>query len=422
MKATNMAVYDVVVIGGGPAGAMAAVQAAKRGFSVMLFDRNARIGKKLSITGKGRCNLTNNCTKERLFESVRRNYRFLFSAFSGFTPQDTMQFFENLNVPLKTERGGRVFPQSDKAIDIVAAMENFLKELGVEICRGRVSDVSVSAEKTFMTITTDGKSAISKCVILCTGGLSYPTTGSTGDGYQIALKHGHTIMTPMPSLVGIEVMGNWCTDLMGLSLKNVALTLKKKSNIQFHELGEMMFTQYGVSGPLVLTASSYIDGNIADYSLHVDFKPGLTHQQLDNRILRDFDQSSNRQFKNSLGQLLPIRLIPIVVNRSGIDPNARVHSITREQRTILCNLLKDFTIEPKKLRPLQEAVVTRGGIKISEVDPKTMQSKLVDNLYFAGEILDLDAITGGFNLQIAFSTGYVAGTSAMCNKTKGNAE
>ena len=411
-----MAEYDVVVIGGGPAGAMAAGQAAKRGLSVLLFDRNARIGKKLSITGKGRCNLTNNCSSERLFEAVRRNHRFLFSAFFGFTPQDTMHFFENLNIPLKTERGGRVFPQSDKAIEIVAAMETFINDFGVRFLRGRVSDVSLRADKTFLTKTTDGKSIVSKCVILCTGGMSYPATGSTGDGYHIASKFGHTIMTPMPSLVGIEVQGTWCLDLMGLSLKNVVLTLKQKNKPQFCELGELMFTQYGISGPLVLTASSYIDGEIADYSLHVDFKPGLTHQQLDNRLLRDFEQLSNRQFRNSLGQLLPIRLIPIVVNQSGIDPNARVHSITREQRTILCNLLKDFPIEPKKLRPLQEAVVTRGGIKVSEVDPKSMQSKLIENLYFAGEILDLDAITGGFNLQIAFSTGYVAGISALSKK------
>lgn len=404
--------YDFIVVGAGAAGLMAAGQAALRGARVLMLDKNARVGRKIMITGKGRCNVTNNCTRDRLIEAMRRNPRFLYSAFDALSPQDVMRFFEDCGVPLKTERGARVFPQSDKAVDIVDALAGFAKKQGVAFRQNRVTALCREGERVTGVITADGSHYNAPAVLLATGGKSYPLTGSTGDGYSLAESAGHTVMPIAPSLTAIVTVDKWCADLMGLSLKNVTLTIKKGKRKVVSEIGELMFTHFGISGPLVLTASSEIEGNAADYTMTIDLKPGLDMQQLDSRLLRDFDMMKNRAFKNALDRLLPKSLIPIVVVQSGIDPETQVNAITKTQRHKLCETLKAFEIRPVSLRPIEEAVVTRGGVKVTEVQPKTMESKLVQGLYFAGELLDVDAVTGGFNLQIAFSTGYLAGVSA----------
>jgi len=403
--------YDLIVVGAGAAGMMAAGQAAANGLSVLMLDKNARPGRKIMITGKGRCNVTNNCDRDRLMTAVKRNPRFLYSAFDAFDPQDTMGFFENMGVPLKTERGNRVFPQSDKAVDIVDALYAFTKQYGVSYRQNRVTKLIADENGVSGVETVDGNRYNAKAVLLATGGKSYPGTGSTGDGYVLARSVGHSVTELAASLVAIETADRWAAELMGLSLKNVTLTVAKGKKKAVSEIGELMFTHFGISGPLVLTASSEIEGQPSDYRMTIDLKPGLDIEKLDARLLRDFSDSKNRDIKNSLDRLLPKSIIPIVIMQAGIPGETKINSITRQQRQKLCEVVKAFEIKPKALRPIEEAVVTRGGVKINEVSPKTMESKLVKGLYFAGELLDIDAVTGGFNLQIAFSTGYLAGQS-----------
>ena len=403
---------DLIVVGAGAAGTMAAGQAARCGASVLLFDKNARIGRKLMITGKGRCNVTNNCGRDRFLEAVRRNPRFLYSAFDAFPPQEVMRFFEEQGVPLKTERGARVFPVSDRAVDIVDALRRFDDANGVRFRQNRVMSLLTREGVVTGVSTADGGRFSARAVLLATGGLSYPLTGSTGDGYRLAESAGHTVLPAAASLTALITGESWCGELMGLSLKNVTLTLKKGKKVLFSELGELTFTNFGISGTLVLSASSYIDRDCSDDALFIDLKPGLDPGRLDARLLRDWDEMKNRAFVNSLDRLLPRALAPVVVSLSGIDAKTQVNAVTREQRASLTALLKALPLTVRSLRPVEEAVVTRGGVKTSEVSPKTMESKLVKGLYFAGELLDLDAVTGGFNLQIAFSTGYLAGISA----------
>ncbi|MFV0497740.1 MAG: NAD(P)/FAD-dependent oxidoreductase [Candidatus Fimivivens sp.] len=404
--------YDFIVVGAGAAGLMAAGQAASMGVRVLMLDKNARVGRKMMITGKGRCNVTNNCTRDRLIEAMRRNPRFLYSAFDAFMPQDVMAFFEGCGVPLKTERGARVFPQSDKAVDIVDALAGFAKKNGVVFRQNRVISLCCENGQVTGVRTADGAHYNAGAVLLATGGKSYPLTGSTGDGYRLAESAGHDILPIAPSLTAIITSDQWCAQLMGLSLKNVTLTVKKGKKQSISEIGELMFTHFGISGPLVLTASSEIEGDAADYTMTIDLKPGLDMQQLDSRLLRDFSDMKNRSLKNALDRLLPKSLIPIVILQSGIDKETQINAITKAQRHKLCETLKALMIRPVSLRPIEEAVVTRGGVKVTQVHPKTMESKLVRGLYIAGELLDVDAVTGGFNLQIAFSTGYLAGVCA----------
>ena len=400
--------WDFAVIGAGAAGLMAAGQAAEGGCRVLLLDRNAKVGRKLMITGKGRCNVTNDCDRDRLMQAVRRNPRFLYSAFDAFSPQDTMAFFSSRGVALKVERGQRVFPQTDKAVTIVDALFDWIRKAGVCLVQGRVSAVR-RGDGGFCVSTVDGREFAADRVLIATGGLSYPLTGSTGDGYALARSFGHTVTETMPSLIPIVLKEPWCAELMGLSLRNVTLTVRQGKKEVYSELGELMFTHFGISGPLVLSASSYLDGDLSRFSLTIDLKPGLSFEQLDARILRDFSDAKNRAVKNALDRLLPRSIIPIVIAQSRIAQDTPVHSVTKEQRASLAEAVKRFSVTPERLRPVEEAVVTRGGVRVNEVNPKTMESKLVDGLYFAGEVLDLDGVTGGFNLQIAFSTGYVAG-------------
>lgn len=403
--------HDLIVVGAGAAGMMAAGQAGSMGADVLLLDKNNRPGRKIMITGKGRCNVTNNCDRDRLMTAVKRNPKFLYSAFDAFSPQDVMEFFERQGVALKTERGNRVFPQSDKSVDIVDALHRFVKANNITLKQNRVTAIK-NDDGIFTVTTAEGKSYTSRAVLLATGGMSYPATGSTGDGYRLAEALGHSVTPLSPSLTAIITKDRWVSDLMGLTLKNVTLTVSKGKKSATSEIGELMFTHFGISGPLVLTASSEIEGSPADYTMSIDLKPGLSAEQLDARLLRDFSEMKNRAFKNSLDRLLPKNLAPIVVMQSKIAGDTQVNSITREQRQRLCETLKALKLKPQSLRPIEEAVVTRGGVKVGEVSPKTMESKLVKGLYFAGELLDLDAVTGGFNLQIAFSTGYIAGISA----------
>lgn len=403
----------VAVIGGGAAGLMAAYAAAKNGNDVTVFERNQRPARKVMITGKGRCNVTNNCDLETFLANTPHGSRFMYSAFSAFSCADTINFFENKGVPLKTERGNRVFPQSDKAVDIVDALVSAVTQSGVKIVNGRVVDILTEADCISGIKLENGKEFLFDSVIVATGGKSYPVTGSTGDGYDFAISLGHTVTDLRPSLVPIVTKEGFCTKLCGLSLKNVKLSLyvdgKKKP--VFSELGEMMFTDFGVTGPLVLSASAHIDKAPQLYKIKIDLKPALDNDMLDKRILRDFANEPNKDFINSLDELLPKRLISVIVHNTGIDPRKKVNSITREERQKLVTELKEFTLQVLKLRPIEEAVITSGGVKLKEIDPATMQSKIVNGLYFAGEIIDVDCFTGGFNLQVAFSTGYLAGIS-----------
>ena len=405
----------IIVIGGGAAGLMAAYSAADCGNRVTVLERNDRVARKVMITGKGRCNVTNNCSTDALIANVVHNGRFLYSAFSGFDSAAVMDFFEKNGVPLKTERGQRVFPASDKAVDIVDALHSAVIRAGARIIKARATEILTDGNKACAVRCENGEELSADRVIIATGGMSYPLTGSTGDGYKMAKNLGHTVTELKPSLAPLTVHEGFCTALSGLSLKNVTLSLfeEGKKKPIYQEMGEMLFTHFGISGPLVLSASAHIK-NIEKktYCVKIDLKPALDREQLDKRILRDFEEQSNKDFANSLDKLLPKSLIPVIVSLSKINPHQKVNQISREQRIILIELIKGLTLNITGFRPIEEAIITRGGISVKEVNPSTMESKLVKGLYFAGEILDVDAYTGGFNLQIAFSTGVLAGKSA----------
>lgn len=408
--------YDVLVIGGGAAGLMAAGTVAHNGFSVCLVEKNKRLGWKLSITGKGRCNLTNACDIPTFIASVPTNGRFLYSAVTRFTPQDTVDFFEGLGLPTKTERGNRVFPQSDKAADVVDALVGYVKSGGTDIVTGEVKRLLLREHTIFGVELAGGRQIEANSVIICCGGASYPATGSTGDGYRLACQVGHTVTEIRPSLVPLVVPGEECREMMGLSLKNVSLKVvdtQKKKEI-YSDFGEMLFTHFGVSGPIVLSASAHMRNmSPGRYHILIDLKPALSPEQLDARLQRDLELNHNKDFSNSLNALLPRKMIPVIVKRSGIEPDLKCNQITREMRRGFAELLKAFELEISGFRPVEEAIVTSGGVKVSEIDPKTMESKLVKGLYFAGEVIDVDAYTGGFNLQIAFCTGRLAANSIM---------
>lgn len=407
-----MAGNRVIIIGAGAAGCMAAVTAAQRGARVTLFDKNQKIGRKMLITGKGRCNVTNNCDRDTLLASVPTNTRFLYSAFSAFTPQDTMEFFEQNGVELKTERGNRVFPKSDKSMDIIDAFFRLIREYKINLVNEKVTDL-ILENSLAVGVKTEKRKYYADKVILCCGGCSYPQTGSDGYGYILAQQAGHSITEPRPSLIPIVVEEEWCSELQGLSLKNVSLTVKNdKGKSVYSDFGEMIFTHYGVSGPIVLSASAHMNIKKTDiYKLSIDLKPALSDEQLDKRIQKDFEKYINKDIINSLIDLLPKKLIPVVISLAGIDFHIKCHEITKVQRRKLVITIKNLTLTYKEFRPIAEAIVTSGGVKVKEINPKTMESKLCENLYFAGELIDVDAYTGGFNLQIAFSTGFLAGCS-----------
>ncbi|NGU54030.1 NAD(P)/FAD-dependent oxidoreductase [Clostridium perfringens] len=402
----------VIVIGAGPAGMMAAISAAEN-HEVILLEGNERIGKKLFITGKGRCNVTNAKDISEFFDFIPGNPHFLYSALYTYTNIDVMNFFENAGVKLKVERGARVFPNSDKSSDIISGLSRGLNEALVDLrLHSKVKDVIFNNNKIEAVILENGSKVKGDYFIITTGGKSYPLTGSTGIGFDLAKKMGHTIVEPKPSLVPIEIEESWVRELQGLSLRNIELKIKNKKNskVVYSGQGEMLFTHFGISGPLVLSGSRFIkDGEKFEISL--DLKPALEEKQLDLRIQKDFKKNLNKDFKNSLDELLPKKLIPIIIELSKIDENKKVNSITKEERRTLLNLLKNLTFTVKGLRDISEAIVTAGGVSTKEIDPSTMQSKIVDNLYFAGEVIDVDAFTGGYNVQIALSTGYLAGKS-----------
>lgn len=408
----------VFVVGGGAAGMMAAITAAQSGARVTLFEKNERLGKKLYITGKGRCNVTNDCDEEAFFQNVPRNPRFLYSAITAFPPRQAMAYFTALGCALKTERGNRVFPQSDKAASVIDALRAELRRQGVRVVQEPVRQITAeNGEVTGLRTETGSYSAAR--VILATGGCSYPQTGSTGDGYAMARTLGHTIVPPVGSLVPLVEKGHDCTQMQGLALKNISLRLvNQKKKTVFEEFGELLFTHFGLSGPVVLSASAHMNEKDS-YTAVIDLKPALDEQKLDQRILRDFEKFQNRDFENALVELLPKSMIPVVIRRSGIAPEEKVHSVTRAQRRALLETIKHFSVEIACKAPVEDAIVTSGGVKVSEVDPKTMQSKRVRGLFFAGELLDVDAYTGGFNLQIAWATGRAAGLAAAQTEKNG---
>lgn len=411
-----MVIMKIIIVGGGAAGMMAAVAAARTGARVILFEKNEKLGKKLFITGKGRCNITNACEAEGLFANVVTNRKFLYSAFYGLDNQETIRFFEEAGCKTKVERGERVFPVSDHSSDVIGALARQMKKLNADIrLNTEVKELIAEDGRIKGVVLTDGRRELSDSVILATGGLSYPVTGSTGDGYRMAKKEGHSLMETAPSLVPLIIKEDWCKELQGLSLKNVNISLCQNSKKAFYEgFGEMLFTHFGVSGPLILSASSYYTGrkNKENTFLYLDLKPALSEEQLDKRLLRDFEENKNKQFKNSLGALFPVKLIPVMIRLSGIGAEKKVNEITKEERLALVRLIKGLKMTVSGTRDYNEAIITRGGINVKEINPSTMESRLMAGLYFAGEMLDLDALTGGFNLQIAWSTGYLAGSSA----------
>lgn len=404
----------IAVVGGGAAGLMAAIAAAEGGGQVTLLEPNDRLGKKLNITGKGRCNVTNNCSREELLQNIPRNGRFLYGAFARFDSRDAMAFFEKLGVPLKTERGNRVFPQSDCAFDVSGALRRRCERLGVRWVRDRAVSVDTDGGRV-CGVTGQQGTYPAEAVILATGGVSYPGTGSTGDGYRMAAALGHEIVPPCGSLVPLVSGDDACRRMQGLALKNVELTaLNGKNKVQFRDFGELLFTHFGVSGPLVLSASAHLrHWDREQYRLSIDLKPALDEKKLDARILRDFQKYANRDFKNALYDLAGHAMIPVLVRLSGIPEDTKVNTVTREQRHKLVELFKHFPVSVCGTRPISEAIITSGGVSVKEINPRTMASKRMPGLYFAGEVLDLDAYTGGYNLQIAWSTGYVAG-NAVC--------
>lgn len=406
--------YDVIIIGGGAAGLCCAGFAAGRGLSVLVAERRERPARKILVTGKGRCNLTNNCSPEEVLRNVCGNPKFLYSALAAFGPADTMALFQGLGVPLKTERGNRVFPVSDSARDIADALVRFARQSGADIVQAKAEEILLESGAAVGIRCEDGKSYRGKSIVLAAGGMSYPATGSDGSGFRLAEGVGHTIVPPRGSLVPIDCKEDCCGQMAGLSLKNVTLTLWEEGRKKplFRELGELLFTHRGVSGPLVLSASAWMRKAADRYLLAVDMKPGLTPEQLDARLLRDFGDSPNRDIGNVLDSLFPRAFILPVLSAAEIPPDRKVRDVTREERLRLGAAAKAFPLTPVALGPVEEAVVTAGGVKVSEVDPRTMASKLVPGLYFAGEVLDIDARTGGFNLQLAFSTGYAAAMAA----------
>ena len=402
--------YDGIVIGGGPAGMFAAITAAQQGQKVLLLERNDRLGKKLLITGKGRCNVTNDCSSQEILQNVPKNGRFLYSAMNAFPPERIKAFFEDAGCPLKTERGNRVFPVTDRSQSILDALQKVMRNAGVETKTGRVRQI-LTDNGAVSGVRTEKESISCNWVILATGGLSYPTTGSTGDGYQMARALGHTVTPCEGSLVPLEAEDTDCPDMQGLSLRNVAVKLVDgKNKVLFKDFGELLFTHFGLSGPTVLSASTHLKGE--GCRLIIDLKPALDEAKLNDRILRDLDMYKNRSMENALTDLLPRSMIPVVLRRLQIDPNMQANSLNKQQRRALVDLLKAFSFSIVCKRPVAEAIITTGGIKVSEIDPKTMQSKLIPGLYFAGEIIDCDAYTGGFNLQIAWATAYTAGMAA----------
>jgi len=423
----------IAVIGGGAAGLMAAGEASRLGADVTLFEKNEKLGKKLAITGKGRCNVTNLCNINEFLSNVATNPKFLYSALNYFSPQDCVDFFENLGVRLKVERGKRVFPVSDNAFDIVDALKKFVKINKVKVKFEKVENIIVGAGlapalegdregrpyKQITGLIANNRTYNFDSVIICTGGMSYPGAGSTGDGYKFAREAGHNIIDLKPSLVPVEIQEKFCVDLMGLSLKNIKLYVYENDKQIFEEMGEMLFTHFGISGPLVLSASSHIRVGhdaigVPEYKIILDLKPALSEEQLDKRILSDFEKYKNKMFKNSLDDLLPKKLIPVFIKllENYINPEKKINEITRNERTELVSLFKNFSMTFKKFRPIEEAIITCGGIDTKEILSNKMESKLINGLYFAGEIIDVDAYTGGFNLQIAFSTGKLAGKNA----------
>lgn len=414
---------SLLVIGGGAAGLMAAGFAAASGAETVVLERNDRPARKVMITGKGRCNVTNNCQSlEALIANVPGNGRFLYGAFSRFMPADVMEFFESRGVALKTERGNRVFPVSDNAVEIVDALTDFARRRA-KIIKGRAVKLIIEDSAVKGCITEDGEEILADRVVIATGGLSYPGTGSTGDGYELARQAGHKITALKPSLVPLEIHEGFCSELMGLSLRNISIKVidtKKNNKEIYSDFGEMLFTHFGVSGPVILSASAHMrDMESGRYKISIDLKPALTVEQLDARILRDFSENINRNFINALNSLLPKKLVPVIVRLSRIGLSTKVNQVTKEQRRNLAILLKNLTVTVTDFRPVAEAIITSGGVDVSQISPKTMESKLVKGLYFAGEVIDADAYTGGFNLQIAFSTGRLAGMSAAADLQEG---
>lgn len=402
--------FDGIIIGGGPAGMFAAITAAEAGCRVLLLEKNSRLGKKLLITGKGRCNVTNHCTPQEVLQNTPRNGRFLYSALAAFPPEQTMTFFESHGCPLKTERGNRVFPQSDRAQSILDCLQRELRRTGVTVAEGNVKEI-LTSDGGVVGVRTDRRDFEANWVILATGGVSYPATGSTGDGYAMAKHLGHTIVPPEGSLVPLESDQPDCKDMQGLSLRNVGVKLfNAKNKLLYQDFGELLFTHFGVSGPTVLSASCHLKGE--GCRLELDLKPALEESKLDSRILRDLEMYRNRTMENALTDLLPRSMIPVVLRRLDIDPNLQANSLTKQKRREMVQLLKAFPVSVSGKRPVAEAIITSGGVKVSEIDPKTMESKLARGLFFAGEVIDCDAYTGGYNLQIAWATAFAAGKAA----------
>lgn len=409
----------VIVVGGGAAGMFAAIAASKNGHQVTLYEKNEKLGKKIFITGKGRCNITNAADMEELFDAVVTNSKFLYSSFYGYTNQNVIDFFEDAGVPVKIERGNRVFPISDHSSDVIRALEREMKKVGVKVCLNtEVKSVEAEKGKFNKVVLKDTTTQAADACIVATGGLSYRSTGSTGDGFRFAENVGHKVTQCFPSLVPMETKEPWICELQGLSLRNVEAKILDGKKELYKDFGEMLFTHFGVSGPLIISASSYVgkkfmdkNGQKKELTLEIDLKPALTEEQLDQRVLRDFEENHNRQFKNAITKLFPTKLIPVMLELGGIDPEKKVNSIEKEERKQFVHLIKHFRMTLTGLRGYLEAIITKGGVNVKEIDPGTMESKLVKGLYFAGEVLDLDALTGGFNLQIAWSTGYAAGNA-----------